>query len=251
MSTAVSANNASNTSTKGETLTTASVGRQASGEWVGQASWLATGAIVGFTVPAVLVGVLRLPREWLVLGYLAVIGPFLFAYARRYRVDVVEEARRRWAWGVVAAVLVAVAAVNDILRQPASAAPGGLELVFALLWIGVVYGALDASLLSVFPVYATWRACASLGWTDGWAGRIGSGLLALVASALITATYHAGYPEYRGPAMVGPVWGNTLQSLAYLATTNPLSAVLSHVTMHSAGVLYGMETIRQLPPHYP
>ncbi len=231
-------------------MTTASEGRQASGEWMGQAGWLAAGAILAFAVPAVLAGVFRLPREWLVLGYLAVIGSFLYAYARRYRVDVVEEARRRWAWGVAAAIPVAALGVRDIVGQPASAAPGGLELVFALLWFGVVYGALDALLLSVFPVYATWRACASLGWTRGWTGRIGSALLALVASVLITVTYHAGYPEYRSPAIVGPVWGNAVQSLAYLASTNPLSAVLSHVTMHSAGVFQGMETIRQLPPHY-
>lgn len=230
---------------------TTAVSPQTRGEWMGQASWLAAGAILGFVVPAVLAGVFRLPRGWLVLAYLAVIGPFLYAYVRRYQVDVVEEVRRRWAWGVAAAVLVAALAVNDILRQPASAAPSGLELAFALLWLGVVYGTLDALLLSVFPVYATLRACASLGWTHAWTGRIGSGLLAIVVSALITVTYHAGYPEYRGPAMVGPVWGNTVQSLAYVASTNPLSAVLSHVTMHSVGVLQGMETIRQLPPHYP
>ncbi len=227
------------------------MGRQASGEWIGQARWLAAGAIVGFVVPAVLVGVFRLPRAWLVLGYLAIVGAFLYAYTRRYQVDVIEEARRRWPWGVAAALLLSVIGVASVLSQPASAVPGGIELVFALLWFGVVYGSLDALLLSVFPVYATWRACASLGWTHAWPGRIGSGVLALAVSALITVTYHAGYPEYRGPAMGGPIWGNTLLSLGYLASTNPLSALLSHIAMHSAGVLHGMETIAQLPPHYP
>jgi hypothetical protein len=63
--------------------------------------------------------------------------------------------------------------------------------------------------------------------------------------------YHAGYPEYRGAAMAGPVVGNLAFSLAYLASTNPLGAVLAHAAMHTAGVLHGMETVVQLPPHYP
>ncbi len=88
---------------------------RASGEWVGQAGWLAAGAILGFAVPAVQAGVVRLPRERLVLGYLAAVGPFLYAYARRYRVDVVGEVRRRWPWGTAAAV---VSALTASARMP-------------------------------------------------------------------------------------------------------------------------------------
>ncbi len=39
-------------------------------------------------------------------------------------------------------------------------------------------------------------------------------------------------------------------SLGYLLTMNPISAILSHIAMHVASVLHGLETMAQLPPHY-
>jgi hypothetical protein len=39
-------------------------------------------------------------------------------------------------------------------------------------------------------------------------------------------------------------------SLFYVLTTNPLSAVLSHIAMHVTAVLHGLNTAVQLPPHY-
>jgi hypothetical protein len=39
-------------------------------------------------------------------------------------------------------------------------------------------------------------------------------------------------------------------SLAYIVTGNPIAAVISHVAMHIAAVLHGVETVMQLPPHY-
>jgi hypothetical protein len=113
-----------------------------------------------------------------------------------------------------------------------------------------VYGTLDALLLSVMPVLATWRAFSLLGWTAGWPGRLGVGVLCLIAVMFVTAAYHLGYPEFRGPEVTRPVFGVGVSGLAYLLTTNPLAAVVSHVAMHVAAVLQGPETTMQLPPHY-
>ena len=39
-------------------------------------------------------------------------------------------------------------------------------------------------------------------------------------------------------------------TLGYLLTNNPLTAILSHIAMHIAGVLHGPASVMQLPPHY-
>jgi hypothetical protein len=122
--------------------------------------------------------------------------------------------------------------------------------VFDLLWLGLVYGLLDALLLSVLPVYAVWQAFTELGWTGSWSKRLVVGGAALVASLLVTVFYHWGYPEFRGGQVIAPMLGNGVLSLAYLLTTNPLAAVFSHIAMHVAAVLHGLNTAIQLPPHY-
>lgn len=80
--------------------------------------------------------------------------------------------------------------------------------------------------------------------------RLVVGIVAVIASLLVTAAYHWGYPEYSGSKLFAPVVGNGVMSLAYLLTTNPLGAILSHIAMHVSAVLHGINTAVQLPPHY-
>ena len=61
---------------------------------------------------------------------------------------------------------------------------------------------------------------------------------------------HLGYAEFQGPALGWVVVGNAIITSSYLLTGSPLAAILSHVAMHVAAVLHGMETMLQLPPHY-
>jgi hypothetical protein len=89
-----------------------------------------------------------------------------------------------------------------------------------------------------------------LGWTKQWYGKVLVGIVAEAASMLVTALYHLGYPEFQGPQVVFPLIGNSVMSLAYLLTMNPLGAILSHIAMHIAAVLHGINTTFQLPPHY-
>jgi hypothetical protein len=44
--------------------------------------------------------------------------------------------------------------------------------------------------------------------------------------------------------------GVSVQSLAYLLTRSPLTPVIGHIAMHIAAVLYGINSVSQLPPHY-
>jgi hypothetical protein len=162
----------------------------------------------------------------------------------------VDLIRHHWVWGLVGAIFLGAFTVKNVLSQPASARAQGVALAFDIVWSGVIYGLVDALLLSVLPVLATWQAFTLLNWTENFPGRILVGLLGILASLFVTVAYHLGYPEYRGAGLFGPVIGNTTMTLGYLLTKNPLAAVLSHIAMHVAGVFRGPASVVQLPPHY-
>ncbi len=212
--------------------------------------WIVAGGVLGFAIAAVFAGLFRLPRALFLIPYVVLVSAFLYAFAHWSEVDIQGLIVRHWPWGVVGAVIFGAFVVRNVLSQPAYPQPQGLELAFDLVWFGLVYGALDALLLSVMPVLATWQAFSSLGWTANWPGRLAVGAAALAASLLVTAAYHLGYPEFRGPGVSAPVFGNSAMSLGYLLTTNPIAAVFSHIAMHVSAVLHGLETTAQLPPHY-
>jgi hypothetical protein len=212
--------------------------------------WVAAGGVLGFTVAAVFAGLLRLPRALFPIPYAVLVSAFLYGYVRWSGVDIWDLILRHWPWGLVGAAIVGAFVVKNVLSQPAFPRPHGFELAFDLVWFGVVYGTLDALLLSIMPVLATWQAFSSLGWTVTWPGRLAAGAAAIVASLLVTAAYHLGYPEFRSPSVAAPVFGNGVMSLGYLLTANPISAIASHIAMHVSAVLHGLETTAQLPPHY-
>jgi hypothetical protein len=91
-------------------------------------------------------------------------------------------------------------------------------------------------------------AAASYAFSRGrpWAAA-GVGLAASIA---VTSAYHLGFAEFRGIAVAGPIVGNAVLTLAYLASSSPWSPILGHVAMHVAAVLHGIDSTIQLPPHY-
>lgn len=219
--------------------------------WWGYLLWIPAAALLGFAVAEVFAGLLHLPRGIYLIPYVASVSLFVYVFFRWSGLSPVELLRHNWIWGVVGGVLVGAFVVRNIYSQPASPRAEGLPLAFDLLWSGVVYGLIDALLLSVLPVLATWQAFSILGWTAHWPGKIAVGVIAFVASLFITVCYHLGYPEYRAQGgVVGPTIGNGIMTLGYLVTNNPLAAILSHIAMHVAGVLHGPASVVQLPPHY-
>jgi len=137
--------------------------------------------------------------------------------------------------------------VANVLGQNAAPRQDGARLVWDVIWLGGVYGLVDALLLTVLPVAATW-GCGR--WTMRWPGRIAVGTMAVAASLAVTAAYHLGYPELQGPERTAPLSGNAMMSVGYVLTTNPITAVVSHIAMHIAAVPHGAEGAVQLPPHY-
>lgn len=214
-----------------------------------QMAWIAGAAVTGFVSSAVFAGTLGLSRNAFLLPHGIAVAIFLWSYVRRSRIDAIGHLYERpWA-GVLGALVAGAVVISNVLSQPASDSPEGGALLISVLWVGVVYGLLDALLLSVVPVVAAWLALDELGLTTTPTGRGMTAGLALVASSIVTAAYHWGYPEFRGSQIVGPVIGNAILTGAYLLTKSPISPLLAHVGMHIAAVLHGMETTIQLPPH--
>jgi hypothetical protein len=213
--------------------------------------WIPAAALLGFTIAEIFAGLLHLPRDLYLIPYVTLVSLFLYAFVRWSGISLTELFRHNWAWGVAGAVLVGAFLVRNVFSQPASPRATGLALAFDLLWSGVIYGAIDALLLSVLPVLAIWQAFSALGWTNHWPGKIAVGAIAFIASLLVTICYHLGYPEYRVQGGVfGPSIGNGIMTLGYLLTNNPITAIFSHIAMHIAGVLQGPDSVMQLPPHY-
>ncbi|MGD2166426.1 MAG: hypothetical protein PVH50_12960 [Anaerolineae bacterium] len=218
--------------------------------WWTHLIWVFAAGVVGFAITAVFAGWLELRREWVVLAYLAIAGAFLYGYAVWSQIDLIQAVRRRWLLGLAGAAIVGFIAARKVSLQPTSPRSHGAQFAFDLLWCGVVYGALDGIFLSVMPLLATREAFSELGWLGGWAGAVGAGLVGLLASTYVTTAYHWGYPEFRGTEVGMPILGNNLMSLGMILTRNPLTATVSHVAMHVAAVIHGMEATIQLPPHY-
>jgi hypothetical protein len=206
-------------------------------------------ALAGFAGSGIFAGWLQWGRNTFVLGYATLAGLFLTAYLIIGRVHPAVQMRRHWRAGLVGGIVVGMILAYGVMAQPVSPRPRGMALVGALGWLGVVYGVLDALLLSVVPVLSVYgsRPPEQL---RGWKGRVRWGGAALLASLAVTAAYHLGFPEFRGPTLVQPLIGNAVVTAGYLLTGSPLAAIVAHVIMHGAAVLQGMEGTVQLPPHY-
>jgi hypothetical protein len=205
--------------------------------------------MAGFVSAGLFSSLLQLPRAAFVAAHALVASAFLACYVKLTHIHVRAEAGRRWRRGLLAGVVLGVALVRGVRMQPSSAAPSGGALTASIAWFGLIYGMADALLLNVVPAHIVLPSS-----TNGRAGSGGKTLTvsaaALAASLLVTAAYHLGFAEFRGPALLQPLIGNAIITAGYLATGSPLAAIVSHVIMHVAAVMHGMESTVQLPPHY-
>jgi hypothetical protein len=211
--------------------------------------WVLAACLLGFGISALFSSWLNLSRRVFLIPYIVLTGAFLFWFFRANEINLVALLAENWIWGVVAGVIVSVFLVNNVRSQPPSRGSTGGDLALDITWLGLVYGIIDALFLNVMPVVAIWTGFSQVGRAGSWPGRIGIGILALLASLLVTLTYHLGYKEFRNRSVGLVLVGNTLITLAYLLSTNPLGAILSHTAMHVAAVIQGPETTIQLPPH--
>lgn len=211
--------------------------------------WLLLAGVVGGAASDVFSGMFQWSRSAFVLAHGVLVTAFLAGYFRATGIDPKTQLRRRWVGGTLGGVLLGLLLTWNVISQPSSDRPQGLGLLGALAWYGVVYGAIDALLLNVIPVLSIYAALPG-NPPRQLAPRVGWALAALAGSLLVTAMYHLGFAEFRGPALVYPLVGSSIITAGYLLTGSPLAAIIAHIIMHAAAVVHGMETTVQLPPHY-
>jgi len=212
-------------------------------------TWVLVAAAAGFVSAAVFTMLLGLDRRTFVAAWSAVAAVLWAAYARQEQVRLRVQLARRLPSGIVIGSIAGAILVLSVLRQPASPAPAGAALALDLFWLGGVYGAVDALILSVLPVLALY------GTRPGEpepaaAERLGRAAMALAGSALVTAAYHAGFREFQGPELLLPVLSNVGMTACYLISGSAAAPIVAHVAMHVAAVVHGAATTVQLPPHY-
>jgi hypothetical protein len=212
--------------------------------------WITGASILGFTISTIFAGWLKLPRNRFLLVYVPLTGAFLYAFALLNNLNVIAIASRQWFLGVIGAAIASVFLIRHVKSQPVTRQNSGVRLAMEMCWAGLIYGLTDALLLNVMPVLVVGSWASALDWPGTLWGKISIGLIGLGASMLVALTYHLGYPEFRNKKVLTVLVGNSVITLAFLLSGNPLGSIISHTIMHIAAVLQGPETTVQLPPHY-
>ncbi len=209
--------------------------------------WYGGGVAVGFLIPFVFTSLVNMHHDLYYLLYFALAGGYLAAYVSATDVNLLELFTRRWKLSLGLGVVAAAFVVQAVLaREDSTARPGGAYLVFEVFWRGAFYGAVDALLLTAFPVAV---AFALHGQQLGtWARRLTFAVASMVLIAVVTASYHLGYEQFREDGVGAPEFGNAVISIPAIATVNPVGSVLAHMSMHVTAVLHAYETDTYLPP---
>jgi hypothetical protein len=212
--------------------------------------WLAGGFVLAFAVPYVFADVLEINRDLFYGIYaISVVGLFWF-WSRSTGYDLVQAVKRRWLAALLLGLASAGVLTAIVLRtEDATPRPGGLDLVAALAWRGVVYGIADGLLLSVFPILVVFAALAGTRLDRRFSGNVLIGIVAMIASLAMTFAYHSGYSDFRSDKMSKPLRGDVIWSAPTLLTLNPIGAPIAHVGLHTSAVLHSYETDTFLPPH--
>ena len=215
-----------------------------------QWAWLGIGLVLAFAVPFLLADVLEVDRDLFYGLYALAVAGLFWLWSRSTGYDLVGAMRRRWLGAVVLGLASAGILTVMVLRtEHATARPAGVDLVGAVLWRGIVYGATDGFLLSVFPILVVFAAFTGTRLNRRFPGKVVIGIVALAASLAMTAVYHAGYSDFRSSKVRKPLTGDVVWSAPTLVTLNPIGSPIAHVGLHVSAVLHSYETNTFLPPH--
>lgn len=205
---------------------------------------------MSFVVPFVFADQLEIQRDIYYGVYVAAVATLWFGWMHDTGQSLRESLARRWRWAIGLGLLAGVACVFIVVSAEDSAShPGGLEFVAAIVWRGLVYGAADGLLLTAFPILVVFASLSGSRLRHRRGGAVAVGAVALVASMLMTATYHLGYSDFRSEKLRKPVAGDLVWSVPTLATLNPIGAPIAHSAMHVAAVTHSYDTDLFLPPH--
>lgn len=213
-------------------------------------AWLGAGLLYGFLVPFVLADVLEINRDLFYGLYALAVAGLFAAWSWDTGYDLRTAITRRWPWAVGLGLGAGALLSFIVLRtEDATTRPDGAELVAQVAWRGIVYGLADGLLLSAFPILIVFAAFAGTKLNRRLRGKVVIGVVALVATMVMTAVYHAGYSDFRSDKVRRPLTGDVMWSVPTLVTLNPIGAPIAHATLHTTAVLHSYDTDVYLPPH--
>jgi hypothetical protein len=213
----------------------------------GHLKWIVFGAIVGFGASFIFGDLMTLPLDLYYLIYFGIITAFFTIYIRKTHLNLREWFSRRWVWGILLGLVFGALMVQNVLSRPATEKFTGPYLVWLIFWRGLIYGAVDGLLLSVFPWMVTWRAFDVEKKPLG--RKIVFALLAWIFILVLTTAYHLGYSDFRSRKIIQPNIGNTIISIPTLVSANPIGSPVAHAMMHIAAIIHSPKTELFLPPH--
>ncbi len=215
-----------------------------------QWAWIGGGLFFSFLVPFVFADQLEINRDLYYGIYAASVLSFLWLWTRSTHLAVPALVRHRWVLGVTLGILFGGAIALLVTRAvDGTSHPGGIDFAAALLWRGVVYGAIDGLLLSVFPIIAVFTAFRGSELRKTLSGTLLVGIMALLASLAITTSYHLGYSDFRSQKVTKTLIGVTVSGTPTLVTLNPLGAPIAHISQHITALVHDYNGDLFLPPH--
>jgi hypothetical protein len=213
----------------------------------GHLKWIVLGALVGFGASFIFGDLMTLPLDLYYLIYFGIIIAFFSIYIKKTQLSLKEWFSRRWLWGLLLGLVLGALMVQNVLSRPATDKFTGPYLAWLIFWRGLIYGAIDGLLLSVFPWMVTWRAFDVEKKPLG--RKIAFALLAWIFILVLTTAYHLGYSDFRSKKIIQPNIGNTIISIPTLISANPIGSPVTHAIMHITAVIHSPKTELFLPPH--
>jgi len=213
----------------------------------GHLKWIVFGAIVGIGASFIFGDLIILPLDLYYLIYFGIVIAFFTIYIKKTQLNLREWLSRRLVWGILLGLVFGALMVQNVLSRPATEKFTGLYLAWLIFWRGLIYGAIDGLLLSVFPWMVTWRAFDVEKKPLG--KKIALGFLAWLFILVLTTAYHSGYADFRSKKIIEPNIGNTIISIPTLVSGNPVGSPIVHAIMHITAIIHSPKTELFLPPH--
>ena len=211
-------------------------------------AWLIGAAALFFAVSYLGTDVAGLEPDLYYLIYFTVAVGWFAAFVATHRSELAPLWRHRLGTSLLVGAAAGGAVAAMIFRQSGTDHPDGWRFWLEIAWRGVVYGAVDALTLFVFPAAVAYLLMR--GDRSTRRRKVAFAALALVLSYVVTVTYHLGYPEYRDDTMRYPLIGATVAAVPTALTGNPVGAIATHVTMHVSAAThqYTGGPAHMLPP---
>jgi hypothetical protein len=213
----------------------------------GHLKWIVFGALVGFGAAFIFGDLITLPLDLYYLIYFGIVITFFTVYMKKTRLNLRDWFSRRLLWGILLGLIFGALIVQNVLARPETEKFTGPCLAWLIFWRGLVYGAIDGLLLSVFPWIVTWRAFNVE--KKPLVKKIAFGFLAWLFILVLTTAYHLGYSDFRTKKIIQPNIGNTIISVPTLVSANPIGSPITHAIMHIAAIIHSPKTELFLPPH--